>query len=178
MKEAKNIILTGFMGTGKTRVGRALAARLKYPFVDIDFLIEKTTRQKISRIFEEKGEKYFRRLETATIKEALQGKKKVVATGGGSLLLEENRLLLQKGGVVICLSASPAEIFDRVSHRKNRPLLKNKDILAEIKKLLLARQKYYNTVPYQISTTGKTPQEVVLEIEQLLKKNNYGLVPK
>lgn len=173
MKEAKNIILTGFMGTGKTRVGRALAAKLNYSFLDIDFLVEKAMGQKISRIFEEKGEEYFRRLETAAIREALQGAKKVVATGGGSLLLEENRLLLQEGGVVICLSASPAEIFARVSHRKNRPLLKNKDILAEIKKLLLARQKYYNTVPYQIATTGKTPHEVVVEIEKFLKENNY-----
>ncbi len=173
MKTRRNIILTGFMGTGKTRVGRILAARLNYSFVDIDFLVEKKEKQKISKIFEEKGEAYFRRLETVAIGEALQGEKKVVATGGGSLLLEENRFLLQEGGVVICLSALPIEIFNRVSRRKNRPLLKSKDVLAEIKKLLLARQKYYDTVPYQISTTGKTPQEVVAEIEQLLKKNNY-----
>ena len=173
MKTRRNIILTGFMGTGKTRVGRILAARLNYSFVDIDFLVEKKEKQKISKIFEEKGEAYFRRLETVAIVEALQGEKKVVATGGGSLLLEENRFLLQEGGVVICLSALPIEIFNRVSRMKNRPLLKSKDVLAEIKKLLLARQKYYDTVPYQISTTGKTPQEVVAEIEQLLKKNNY-----
>ncbi len=173
MKKGKNIILTGFMGTGKTRAGRILAARLNYPFVDIDFLVEKTTGRKISKIFEEKGEEYFRRLETAAMREALQGGKKVVATGGGSLLLEENLLLLQESGVLICLSASPVEIFNRVSRGKNRPLLKSKDILVEIKKLLLAREQYYNVVPCQISTTGKTPEEVVAEMEKFLKGNNY-----
>ena len=166
----KNIVITGFMGTGKTETGLKLSQKLNCPFIDIDLMVEKMEKTKIADIFREKGEDYFRRLETAAIKTALQKEGQVISTGGGALLKEENRTLLQKAGAFICLSASPEEIFRRVGSVHGRPLLEGDAPLHKIRTILAERQKIYEQVPYHVKTDGKSPEEVADEIVDMLKK--------
>lgn len=166
----KNIIITGFMGTGKTETGLKLSRKLNCPFVDIDLLVEEMEKRKIADIFAEKGEDYFRGLETAAIKKALQKNGQVISTGGGALLKEENRTLFIEAGVLICLSASPEEIFRRIGSGEGRPLLEGKNPLNKIRMILSERQNIYDQVPYNIITDGKTSDEVVEEIIKLVKE--------
>ncbi|PKM83637.1 MAG: shikimate kinase [Firmicutes bacterium HGW-Firmicutes-13] len=164
----QNIILTGFMGTGKTKVGFILAKRLKTVFLDLDSLIEETEGKTIPEIFSEKGEEYFRQAETETIIKALREEGKVISTGGGALIKEENRKLLMEGGILIRLSASPEEIYKRVGTREGRPLLKGDDPLKVIRELLAKRRRFYEEVPFTILTDGRSPDEVADEIISLL----------
>ena len=166
----KNIILTGFMGTGKTETGLKLSQKLNCHFVDIDLVVEEMENRKIVDIFLEKGEDYFRKLETSAIKEVLKKEGQVISTGGGALLKEENRTLLKEAGVLICLSASPEEIFRRVGSGEGRPLLEGDDPLDKIRRILAERREIYNQVPYNISTDRKNSEEVVEKIVILLKK--------
>lgn len=159
-----NIILTGFMGTGKTEVGVILAKMLKCPFVDVDALIEEMSGKKIPDIFAQEGEDYFRSLEAKAIKKAIEGEGKVISTGGGALIKKGNRENLNKGGTLICLTASPEEILKRTGSREGRPLLQRKDPLQKIKVLLAERKIYYDALPLQVSTDGKTPEKVAAEI--------------
>lgn len=169
----KNIIITGFMGTGKTVVGNVLAKKLSCSFVDLDTLIEEMEGKSIPEIFAEKGEYYFRQVETNAIKGALQGETKVISTGGGALLKKENQQMLIKGGAVICLTASVEEIYKRVGTGEGRPLLKAEDPLKVIRELLKKREDIYGKVPHKISTNGKSPEKIAEEIIYLLKKNEY-----
>ncbi len=167
----KNIIITGFMGTGKTETGIKLSEFLNCPFIDIDAEVEELEMKNISDIFIEKGEDYFRTLETQVIKRILQKEGQVISTGGGSLLRKENRNLLKEGGVLICLSASPEEIYRRVGGGQGRPLLKGKgDPLNKIRMILSERQTIYNKVSNWINTDGKTPEEVAKRIIEILKE--------
>ncbi len=166
----ENIIITGFMGTGKTETGFKLSQKLNCHFVDIDLVVEEMENRKIVDIFLEKGEDYFRKLETSAIKKVLQKEGQVISTGGGALLKEENRTLLKEAGVLICLSASPEEIFRRVGSGEGRPLLEGDDSLDKIRRILAERREIYNQVPYNILTDGKSSEEVVEEIVILLKK--------
>lgn len=166
----KNIILTGFMGTGKTKVGSILAERLKVDFIDLDLRIEEMEGKTIPEIFSEKGEDYFRQAETRAIISALREKGRVISTGGGALIKETNRNLLNQGGILICLSASPEEIYKRVGTDKGRPLLKGNDPLKVIRELLAERSQFYNNVPFSVSTDNKNPNEVVDEVISILRK--------
>src|SRR5512143_2244304 len=123
----KNIILTGFMGVGKTSVGTRLAKDLGYAFVDIDTLIESDQRMTITAIFAEFGEPYFREVETKIIQAVMQGESQVVSTGGGAVILDVNRAAMKKAGFVVCLTARPETIYDRIKHETHRPLLQTPD---------------------------------------------------
>ena len=118
-----NVILTGFMGTGKTSLGKLLATKLGRPFVDIDKKIEDETQMSIPKIFEQYGEAHFRELEKAAVKELSQRRGLVIATGGGTIKDEENIRLLKSSGVMICLTAEPEEILNRTARRGERPVL-------------------------------------------------------
>ena len=121
-----NIILTGFMGTGKTAVGKRLAKRLGWRFVDIDQLIEAQAKMPVARIFAERGEAVFRRLEQRCIGRVVHSDQQVVATGGGAFVDPKNRAWLRASGVVVCLTATPRVILTRVGKRLDaRPLLGN-----------------------------------------------------
>jgi len=159
-----NIVLTGFMGTGKSEVGKRLAKALGYKFIDTDELIEKEAKLRITEIFERKGEPFFRDLETITIKRVASMDKAVIAAGGGAVLRKENMDVLEKTGVVVCLRAAPEKIIERLKGDETRPLLKVKDPLAKIKEILDSRQKYYERCSISVDTSVLSPEEIVREI--------------
>ena len=164
MKE--NIILIGFMGVGKTSLGKLLASKLGRAFIDLDEKIERDANLTIPKIFEKHGEKYFRELEKAAVKEVSQRRNIVIATGGGTVKDEENLQLLKNSGVVICLTTDAEEIFRRTAKRGERPVLDGggNERLETIKKLLAEREKFYNQADFQIDTTDWSPLQIVNEI--------------
>lgn len=157
-----NLILTGFMGTGKSTVGRLLAEALSYRFVDTDQMIEDEAGCTIAEIFENEGEARFRAMERDTARR-LGGKYQlVISTGGRMMLDKENVNLLSNSGFIYCLTATPEEILRRVSAAGNieeRPLLAVPDPAARIQELLLARKEKYAAFP-QIETENQTPEQV------------------
>jgi shikimate kinase len=169
---ALNIVLTGFMGTGKTTVGRLLAERLGFGFVDTDELVVQRDGRTIPTIFAEEGEAYFRGLETAVALELSTQSNLVIATGGRLMLDPVNAAALEKNGRVFCLTASPEEILARVGGG-GRPLLNVPDPAARIRGLLAERAAGYGRYP-QINTTGKTADEVVWEIERMIHEGCKG----
>jgi len=138
-----NIVLTGFMGTGKSTVGKIVADKLSYQYLDTDESIQKDVRMSISDIFAKKGEPFFREVESKIIELVSLLDKFVIATGGGVPLKASNMDLLEKNGRIFCLSAKPETILERLKGDSSRPLLKKKDPLAEIKNLLEQRKDYY-----------------------------------
>lgn len=170
MDPNKNISLVGFMGTGKTSVGKSLGRKLSRRVVDIDDLIEKEQKKKISEIFAERGEAYFRVLEKEKIHEICKQKKLIITTGGGAVLDSENAQTLASNGWVIALSASPETIYQRVRHAFHRPLLKVADPLSEIIKLLAQRKPFYQKSDFLIETDGKTPAQIADKIVVILEK--------
>jgi shikimate kinase len=166
----KNIVLIGFMGTGKTLVGKKLARRLKMDFVDLDEVIEKENKMKISEIFERYGEKYFRQLETKAVKKISDMNNHVISTGGGVVLKSENVKNLKKNGVIVCLKASPEIILKRIEKEKNRPLLEVKDREKKIKELLKFREVCYKKVAdYMIDSSGSVNNVVKKILTKELK---------
>lgn len=161
-----NLILTGFMGTGKTSLGKLLAARLGRGFVDLDHKIEHDTGMSIPKIFEKYGEEHFRELERAAVKEISEKKNLVIATGGGTVKDAENIRLLKSSGVIVCLTADPKEIFRRTERRGERPVLDGggKERLKTIKKLLAERQKFYAQADYTVDTTDWSPLQIMNDI--------------
>ncbi len=159
-----NIILTGFMGAGKSRAGREVARRLERPFVDIDDEIEKRAGKTISRIFAGDGEVAFRRLEGEICRELSRRDGLVIATGGGALIDETNRRRMMTSGPVFCLTAGVDVILQRLALAQDRPLLDVADRRAEIERLLARRQDAYAAIPRQIDTTRLTVGEVATRI--------------
>ncbi len=165
-----NIILTGFMGTGKTAVGKKLAKRLGWKFVDVDELIERSAKIPIAKIFAEHGEAVFRRLERRHILRAIHGRHQVIATGGGAVLDPQNRSRLRASGPVVCLTARPQTIVKRVGSKgRTRPLLSaGKTPLSRIKALLVQRAKAYAQADLTIDTSPLSVDEVVERLWQKL----------
>lgn len=159
-----NLILVGFMGTGKTSTGRALAARLGREFIDMDALIELREGRSIPEIFAASGEPYFRALERALVRELAARRGLVIAPGGGIVLNPDNIRDFAATGRVYCLRASPEMILKRVGSDTNRPLLQTDDKLGRIRDLLAKRQPLYDAIPLQIETDSKTPEAVAEEI--------------
>jgi 3-dehydroquinate synthetase/shikimate kinase len=149
-----NIILTGFMGTGKTAVGREVAAQLGRPFVDLDDLIVARAGKPIPRIFAENGEPAFRALEAALCQELAAPAGLVIATGGGAVLDPANREALAAGGILICLEADVATILARLEGADDRPLLATSNRRPRIVELLEQRAAAYAAVPHHLDTTG------------------------
>jgi shikimate kinase len=160
---APNLILTGFMGTGKTTVGRLLAERLGWAFVDTDELIVAQDGRTITDIFAQDGELYFRELETAVSLELAAQSHLVISTGGRLLLDPVNADALLRNGRAFCLTAAPEEILQRIAQDGRRPLLKVSDPATRIRELLAIRAEAYGRYP-QIQTDGKTAEQVVEEI--------------
>jgi shikimate kinase len=161
-----NVVLTGFMGTGKSAVGRRVAERLRAPFHDIDAAIAKKVGQSISAFFAEKGEAAFRAEETQVIEtlSALDGC--VISTGGGALLVPRNRQLLQRNGLLVCLSAKVGTLLERLKEDVSRPLLSGENRMQRIEDLMKQRESLYAECPVQIVTDGKTIEQVAEEIFQ------------
>jgi shikimate kinase len=158
-----NIILTGFMGTGKTSVGKRLARRMGWRFVDVDRLIEASAKMSIPGIFAQRGEAVFRRLERRWISRIIHGRHQVIATGGGAFVDPQSRARLRLSGPVVCLTATPQAVLARVGRRlASRPLLaEGRDPLARIRALLRLRAAAYAKADLTIDTTHLAVEEVV-----------------
>lgn len=162
MEQVRNIILTGFMGTGKSTVGRRLARTLGWDFIDTDSEIERITGMSVAEIFRRHGETRFRSEENLLVKRLMTRENCVIATGGGTVLNPENQEILSGIGVVISLYAPVEIILDRVGQRTDRPLLKTGR--EEIEVLWQARQVSYARAEYTVDTTDKSVEEVEGEI--------------
>jgi len=160
----KNIVLVGFMGTGKTEVGKILSKKLGYALIDADTEIEKKQNTTITEIFRQQGEPAFRDIEAEVIKQLSGLKKNVISTGGGAVLRQENIDNLRANGVIVCLSATPETILQRTSVNNDRPLLQTENPLQKIKELLEYRRPYYEKADIMIDTENKSPLEVAEEI--------------
>lgn len=166
----RNIVLVGFMGTGKTTIGGLIAQKLNVRYIHTDGLIEEKEGISINDIFSKKGEPYFRKLEKEIIKALSEEQNSVIDAGGGVVIDASNVENLKKNGLIFCLNATPEEILKRTEKYTHRPLLDIDDPLAEIKRLLEERKDYYKRADYQIDTTGRTPAEVSKEIIGIYKK--------
>lgn len=155
-----NIILIGFMGSGKSSVGRLVASKLGHKFVDTDRLVTNTTGSTIADLFEKKGESYFRDRETEALR-SLQGRSNlVVATGGGIITRKENIPLLQELGFVVWLQTNQEVLFERVSRTRKRPLLMTDNPRETISKLLVQRTPLYVAAAHhQIDTTDLSHEQ-------------------
>jgi len=164
----RNIILVGFMGTGKSVVGKLLAKKLNMDFVESDEMIETREKMPIKDIFEKKGEPYFRKVEKEAMKEASSRKNIVISVGGGAIVDEDNLKNLKNSGIIICLKTSPETILKRTKDLKTRPLLNVSDPKKQIEELLKKREPYYNKADYSIETDNLSVNEVVIKIIELI----------
>ena len=172
-----SVILTGFMGTGKTTVGRLLAARTGRTFVDTDEIIEQRAGKTIARIFAEDGADAFRRMEREIAKELAGRQGLVIGTGGRLMLDPQNEAALGPENVVMCLTAQPEEIVERLDDDAvRRPLLEVAEPAARVKALLTERAAKYERFP-QVSTSGRPPKEVVAEIVGRFPEVAYAASP-
>lgn len=160
------IFLAGFAGCGKTTVGRLLAQRLKWEFHDLDDAIVKSAGRSVASIFDEEGERAFRRSESATLSALCKKARRnaVIALGGGTLLIAANRAVIRKYGQTVYLNCSQTELYRRLRRATARPLLRATsavEMKRRIAKLLNARIRYYRVCDLCVSVTEKTPQQIV-----------------
>ncbi len=163
-----NIYLVGFMGTGKTSVGKELARRKKWQFLDLDDLIELREKRSIADIFSQEGEPYFRRVEKKVLAEVAKEKEFVVACGGGIVLDKENIKVMKKTGMIICLSATPGVILQRTAAYSHRPLLNVSSPKKQIDLLLKLRSPFYAQAHKTVNTSRICVKEVVGEILKIV----------
>lgn len=169
-----NIILIGFMGSGKTTVGKALAEKLSYKFVDTDEWIEEKEKRTISDIFNEEGEAYFRALETDIIKDMEDLENHIISTGGGLPLKQENGEILKKIGFIVYLDVTKETVMKRLEGDQTRPLLSGSEMEQSVKERLQFRKPIYEyTAHITISADDKEVDDIVEEI-----KRNYEIVMK
>ncbi len=164
--KSKNIILVGFMGTGKTVTGRVLAEQTGLELVDMDSIIEKRAGKAISDIFASEGEAVFRAMERELAQELAQRDGLIISTGGGIVLNPDNISDFEKTGLVVCLKASPEIIFQRVEKDTTRPLLAG-DKKTQITSILKMRQPLYDAIEHGIDTDGRTTEETAKPILEL-----------
>ena len=172
MRLRRNIVLTGFMGTGKSEVGKRLAARLERTFIDTDMVIERELGISIAQLFTEKGEAYFRTHERRVIAQTCQQQDCVIATGGGAILDPVNVEILKKGGLMVCLTATPEVIYNRVRGNTNRPLLREDEPLAKIRTLIADRSQAYARADVMVETSQRSPDDVVHAVLAAYQKSN------
>ena len=166
----KNIVLTGFMGTGKTTVGRLVATELRHEFVDMDTLIEQREGRPISQIFAQQGEAYFRQLEANLCRELAEQEGLVIATGGGTLVPEANLWVMEQSGLVICLDCEPAILWQRIGQSEDRPMLAAQDEsrFNRLEELLIQRPPAYERIKHHLDVTHLTPEEAAQRISELV----------
>ena len=158
------LALTGFMGTGKSRIGWELSRRLSLTFIDTDKVIERVSCMRISEIFEYYGEAVFRDYETEVVRRCLKLDEVVISTGGGTVTRKENRDMLKSRGPVVGLKASPETIYKR-TRRNKRPMIEMGDPVERIHSLLEKRRAAYeDAASFIVSTDGRDSTDVVEEI--------------
>jgi shikimate kinase len=165
----KNIVVIGFMGSGKSMVARELGVRLKREVLATDALIERKAGKTIPEIFQAQGEAYFRDLEAQIVKEAAQRQGIIIDCGGGVVLRKENLQELKRHGIVFYLEAAPEVIYERIKHETHRPLLKASDPLGCIKELYQQRLPLYNQADFTIDANDPSIEGPVVEIIKKVK---------
>ncbi|GKX31913.1 hypothetical protein SH1V18_43930 [Vallitalea longa] len=164
-----NILLVGFMGSGKSVVGKQLSKILDRNFIDTDEEIEKKENRSIKDIFDIDGENYFRSEETKFLQSLIEKDNTIISTGGGIVLKEQNRELLKKIGKVIFLHADVEHIINNIKDNDTRPLLQTDDYVKTISEMLESREdKYLSTADIIIQTSGKDVKSIAEEIISLL----------
>lgn len=173
----QNLILIGFMGAGKTSVGRKLAELCRRPLEDTDHLIEKKQQMTISQIFAEHGEAAFRQMETEVLEELKAKEAGVILSSGGGLPLRvQNRALLKEAGLVIYLRTSPDTVLKRLAHDTSRPLLQGEHVQEKVHQMMKEREDCYLDACHEVvETDGKTIGEIAEEIQDLLYRKEEGL---
>ncbi len=166
----KNIVLIGFMGSGKSTVAKRLAEFFCKELISTDTLIEDKEAQSIPEIFRNRGEQYFRDREREAVKRAATKKNVIIDCGGGVVLNPQNMDNLRRNGILIYLAASPETIYKRIKHQKNRPLLNISQPKARIAELINQRKSLYEQADYIIQTDTKTVTEISAEIIRLLNQ--------
>jgi shikimate kinase len=159
-----NLALIGFMGTGKTSVGRLVAEQLHFDYLDTDEMIQSATGKTIAEIFKADGENKFRALEGKVIEEISARTKTVIATGGGLPTNPKNLASLKTHALVVCLWASPEKIWERVKNQTHRPLLHDENPQAKIRELLAAREPFYKQADVLLNTELRSVREVAQQI--------------
>jgi shikimate kinase len=163
-RQLVNLALIGFMGTGKTSVGRLIAEQLHFEFLDTDELIQARTGRTITEIFAINGEAAFRQLERDLVGELARRTQTVIATGGGLPTDPDNLVALKTHALVVCLCASPEKIWERVRNQSHRPLLHDPDPQRKIRELLEARKPFYHQADVLINTDLRPIREVAQQI--------------
>ena len=159
-----NVALTGFMGTGKTSVGRLVAEQLHFDYLDTDEMIQSATGKTIAEIFARDGEPAFRVLEEKVVEELAGKSKTVVSTGGGLTTNPKNLASLKSHSLVVCLWASPEKIWERVKNQTHRPLLHDPDPQAKIRELLAVREPFYKQADVLLNTDLRSLREVAQQV--------------
>ena len=169
-KLGKNLTLTGMMGVGKSTIGKNLAKKLKYNFIDVDKLIEAHEESSINLIFKNKGEKYFRKLECDITLSQLKNDNSVISLGGGAFLNTEIRRNTKKKSVSFWLDLPIDELIKRLKKNSRRPLLFKKNIAETAKKIYFNRKKIYNEADHRIKCNLLGSEEIASKILDLYEK--------
>jgi len=173
--------LTGFMASGKSTIGPILANTLGWVFLDLDKEIEKIEKKNITEIFKDNGESYFREKETEVLRGLAAGKNSIISLGGGTLINTENRKIVRKSGKLIFLKSSPENIYQRLKHKRDRPVMSFDDeevpgeekYITKVESLLNQRIKFYEEADYTIATDhnsiGMTVDKIARVINESIK---------
>lgn len=167
-----NIVLCGFMGCGKSTVGKHLAEKLGLKFCDSDTVIEERKSMTISQLFTQEGEEYFRTLETDVIRELSSKSRLVIATGGGAVLNLENAEMLRNSGVVVFLDISPETVLKRLENDKTRPLLMRDDKESAVRQLIEVRRPFYTAAAHITVDAEDSPETTAQKIIELCVKSS------
>ncbi|HEV2329106.1 MAG TPA: shikimate kinase [Verrucomicrobiae bacterium] len=169
-----NIALIGFMGTGKTSVGRLVAEQLQFDYLDTDEMIQSATGKTIAEIFSVNGEPSFRALEEKTVQELAGKSRTVISAGGGLPVNPANLASLKSHALVVCLWASPAKIWERVKSQTHRPLLHDPDPQKKICELLAARAPFYKQADILLNTESRSLREVAQQVIHQFRLQSSG----
>ena len=173
-RQLVNLALIGFMGTGKSSVGRLVSEQLHFDYLDTDELIQYRTGRTITDIFDDEGEAVFRKLEQQLVMELATRKRTVISTGGGLPTNPANLASLKNHALVVCLWASPDKIWERVRNQTHRPLLRSPDSQSKIRELLAAREPLYRQADVLINTDLRSAREAAQQVVHQFKFAQSG----
>jgi shikimate kinase len=173
-RQPANLVLIGFMGTGKSSAGRLAAEQLRFDYLDTDELIQSRTGRTITDIFDADGEAAFRKLERQLVGELAARKRTVISTGGGLPADPVNLASLKTHALVVCLWASPEKIWERVRNQTHRPLLRDPNPQSKIRELLAAREPFYRQADVLINTDLRSAREVAQQVVHQFKSAQSG----
>jgi shikimate kinase len=165
-RHIRNLALVGFMGAGKSSIGRIVAEQLGFELVDTDDLIETRTGKTIAQIFAQEGEAHFRELERSVVDQLCDARNLVISTGGGLPTQQANLDSLKTHALIVCLWTSAEKVWERVRHQSHRPLLQTPDPQAKIRELLAARAPFYRQADVLLNTDNRSQRQVCQQVIQ------------